>query len=204
VYVCEDQHRIVLEAVKNAVAMMCIDIDIGDALKAMILAQVLDRDAAIVEYTKACRVPAPRMMQSGYWHKRALRLSGHNRIDGRQRGPDDIGSRIENSRVCRRIAVIEKADAILGSLRHQINVFRRMKKGEFVDAGAPRLGILNGGSELCACEFCLKSIMPIDAERVLIAKSIVGKGISSVYVHRIVRHGFPRKACCFLLSQHTG
>ena len=60
----EDQVGIVLEAVKHAVAVMRIDIDVRDLLDAVLLAQILDGDAAIVEYAKAGGNVAARMMQA--------------------------------------------------------------------------------------------------------------------------------------------
>ncbi len=56
------QVGIVFESVEDTVAVMRVDIDIGDAAQAVLLAQVLDRDAAIVEHAKTCRVLPARVV----------------------------------------------------------------------------------------------------------------------------------------------
>jgi len=60
----EDQVGVVFEAVKYAVAMVRIDIDIGDLLDTVLLSQILDRDAAVVEYAKAGGDVPSRMVQA--------------------------------------------------------------------------------------------------------------------------------------------
>jgi len=48
----KQQIRIIFETVKHAITMMGVNIDVGDALDAVLRAQVFDCDAAIVEYAK--------------------------------------------------------------------------------------------------------------------------------------------------------
>ena len=75
VEVGEQQIRIVLERVEHAVAVMRIDVDVSDALQAMLAAQHLDRDAAIVEHAEAGGVVARRMMQAGDRNECATRAA---------------------------------------------------------------------------------------------------------------------------------
>ena len=65
----EDDGRIVLERVVHAVAVVRVDVDVGDALEAMRAAQQLDDDAAIVEHAKARGAVARRVMQAGDRHE---------------------------------------------------------------------------------------------------------------------------------------
>ena len=61
-----DQHvRIRLEPVEHAIAVMGIDVDVGDAPQTVLATQVLDRHAAIVEHAEAGGAAARCVMQPG-------------------------------------------------------------------------------------------------------------------------------------------
>ena len=68
-----------LERVEHAVAMMRIDVDVGDAANAVELAGGFDRDAAIVEDAETCRTVARRMMQAADRNECAARGPGDDR-----------------------------------------------------------------------------------------------------------------------------
>ena len=55
---------ILLERVEHAVAVMRVDVDVGDAPDAVQPARGLDRDAAVVEYAEPGRAVARRVMQA--------------------------------------------------------------------------------------------------------------------------------------------
>ena len=71
----EDDVRVVLERVEHAVAVMRIDVHVGDALQPVALAQQLDRDAAIVEHAEPGGAIARGVMQPGDRHEAAPRLA---------------------------------------------------------------------------------------------------------------------------------
>ncbi len=60
--ICKDQIRVIFKRVEHAVAMMRVDIDVGDALNAVLLAQLLGRDTKVIEDTKPCCVIAAGMV----------------------------------------------------------------------------------------------------------------------------------------------
>ena len=90
VHVREYQVGVFFEAVKNAVAMMCIDIDIGNPRQAVLDPQILNRDATVVKHAKTRSAVARRMMQAGYRHKCAFGFARHDGIDGCERGSDHV------------------------------------------------------------------------------------------------------------------
>jgi len=58
----ENQVRVILETIKNAIPVVGIDVDIGDPLQLMFLPQVLRRDATIIEDAKTRRVLPARVV----------------------------------------------------------------------------------------------------------------------------------------------
>ena len=80
-----------------------------------------------------------------------------------------------------------------------------MKQRELVNAGSARVRKLNCRAELRICKLGLKSIVPVNSKRVLVAEAIVGQCISFVDERRHICHSFSEiSSCCFLLPQHTG
>ena len=64
VQVCKNQVGVVLESIEDTVPVMRVDIDVGNALQSVLLSQVFDRNTAIIEYAKTCRVLPARMVQA--------------------------------------------------------------------------------------------------------------------------------------------
>ena len=93
--------------------MVRVDIHVGDTLQSVLLTQIFGGNAAVIEHAKPGGTIARRVMQSCDWHERALRFAAHDRVDGSKRGADNIGSRIEDSRQSRRIAVVEVSATLL-------------------------------------------------------------------------------------------
>ena len=77
----EDQVGVVLKSVKDTVAVVSVDIDIGDTPQPVFHAQVFGRDTAIVEHTKPGGTIASRVMESGNRNKRTLVVVMHDFID---------------------------------------------------------------------------------------------------------------------------
>ena len=107
----EYQVRVILESVKHAVAMVRIDIDIGDSSKPELFAQVLGGDATIIKDTETGRGIASGVMQSGNGDKRAFVVAMHDLIHRAQYRADDCRCRVVNAGHSRRIAIIEPTRA---------------------------------------------------------------------------------------------
>ena len=60
VRVGEDQRRVVLEGVEDAIAMVRVDVDVGDARQPVLALQHLDDDSDVVEDAEARGMRAPR------------------------------------------------------------------------------------------------------------------------------------------------
>src|SRR5215831_8218532 len=58
----EDQIRIVFVGVEHAVAVMHVDVDIGDALNAVFTSQRVDYHPQVVEYAETRRTVSPRVV----------------------------------------------------------------------------------------------------------------------------------------------
>ena len=66
VHVREDQVRVIFETVEHAITVMCVNIDVGDASEPVLLAQVLDGNAAIIENAESPGAPGRGMVQPGF------------------------------------------------------------------------------------------------------------------------------------------
>ena len=129
----EDQVRIGLKAVKNAVAMMCVDINVSHSLETELFAQVLDGDTTVIKNTEPSGATAGRVMQSGDRDERAFVIAMHDLIDGAEHGADDGGCGIVDAGNDRSVAVIEPALACRRQARNLVNVLSRMEQRQLVD-----------------------------------------------------------------------
>ena len=65
----DDHARVILEGVKDPIAVVRVDVHIGHALQPMPAAQCLNYHAAVVEDTESSSLGAAGMMQSGDRHE---------------------------------------------------------------------------------------------------------------------------------------
>ena len=175
VKVGKNQIGIVFETVKHTVAVVCIDIDIGNAPDSVFLAKIFHRNTEVIEHAESCRMIATCMVQTSDWHESPLGCSVHDSVDSCEHGANDVGGRIEYSQHGRSITVIEITAPLRRFLRHHVNVVRGVKQQQIFDAGTPWLAVLNGTIESGALELILKDVVPVEAERVRIAKAIAGE-----------------------------
>src|SRR6185312_16474289 len=89
VHVGKDDSGIVLEPVEDAVAVVGIDVHVGNALEAEPRTQPLDGNAAVVEYTESCGLVAGGVMQAGDGDEPAPGIFGHDGFGGIERRADD-------------------------------------------------------------------------------------------------------------------
>lgn len=79
-----------------------------------------------------------------------------------------------------------------------------MKQGQFSDARSSRAGIFDGGSKSGVGQLRVKCFMPIEAERMIVAESIIGECVTFVNQDRIFPHVIAAQGQCnLLLAQHT-
>jgi len=135
----EDKVGIGLKAVKDAIAMVCIDIDVSHPLEAEAFAQVFDGNTAVIENTEPGGAGARRVMQSGYRDERALVIAVHDLIDGAKHGADDGGCGVIDAGYDRGVAIIEPALACRRQARHLFNVLSRMEQRQLVDERGTRV-----------------------------------------------------------------
>ena len=110
--VCEHDRRIVLESIVNAVTVVRIDVDVGDAREAMLPLEALDHDADVVEHAEAGGMGAPGVVQSRDRHEAASRLAGHDRLHGDERGADHVARGLEDALERGRIAAVERPSPV--------------------------------------------------------------------------------------------
>ena len=188
VEVGEQQIGVVLETVKDAVAMMGININVGNALDSKLLAQILDRDPAVVEYAESGSACSRRVMQSGNRDECALVVSVHDLIDGTKHGSDNGRCRVIDSGHGGRIALVEPAVTGRGHTRHLVDVVRRMEKCQLVDERRSRVAVFDDIAKTGFVEFGMKDVVTIGTEWMRIAKPVRSDRLPPVNQH-VVTHG---------------
>ena len=86
----EDHLRIVLESVKHAIAVVCVDVDVGNAREPVRTSKPLDGDTTIVKRAKPGRPAAPGMVEPGDRDESASGLARHDGRRRLERAPDDV------------------------------------------------------------------------------------------------------------------
>ena len=118
---------VVFESVINAVAVVGVDIHVGNALEPRAPAQELNGNPAIVEYAEARRVVARRVVQACDGHERAAAAALHDRIHCVERGANHVGGGLVNAAKGGGVACIQKSLAGRGTLAHEIDISGRME-----------------------------------------------------------------------------
>ena len=103
----KDQVRVALEAVEHAVAVVRIDVHVGNAFQAVIAAKHFHRHAAVVEHAESRGAAARRVMQSGDGDEGAPRAPCHDFLGGEQRRADHVRGGFVNATPRRRIAGVQ-------------------------------------------------------------------------------------------------
>ena len=101
-----DREWVVLETVEHTIAVMRVDIDVGDALQAKVLTGMFDRDTAIIEHTETRRAIAPCVMQSADRIEGALGVTRQDLFERPERSTDDCGRGLEDAGPGGRIAMV--------------------------------------------------------------------------------------------------
>ena len=89
--------------------MVCIDVDIGNPFNPVLLAQVLDRDAAIVEHAKTSRHMPAGMVQTGNRGKRAAEFAAHDAVNGVDYRAGNVAGGFVHADERRRVTTVQGA-----------------------------------------------------------------------------------------------
>ncbi len=124
----EDHVGVVFERVEHAVAVVRIDVDVGDSFQTITFAQQLDGHAAIVEHAEARGLVARGVVEAGNRHETVAGRTAHDGVRRIERGADDGRGRLEHAPKRGRVALIQHALAGDGAFPHQIHVAGRERK----------------------------------------------------------------------------
>ena len=174
----EHDRRIVLEGVEHAVAVVRVDVDVGDAHEAVLALEVLDHDADVVEYAEARGMGAPGMVQSRDRHEAASRLPGHDRLHGDQRGADDVARGLEDALERGRVAAVEQSLAGRRARDDELHVARIVEQ---LELGARRpAGRESKHAPVVALgdELAPERVVTVRPERVAVRKAVAGDALA--------------------------
>ena len=192
----KDQVGVILKSVENAITMMRVDIDVGDAPQSVLPAQVLSRDSAIIENTESGSAITRRVMKSGNWNKCALVVAMHDFVNSAQDCADNSRSRVVDSFDGGRITIIKVALADSRQARHLVNVVSGMEQGELINQSRTRMTVVYAVAQSGLVELIVEDVMAIGAERVRIAKTIGCDLISLVNQHALTHIQRPNSCLC--------
>ncbi len=135
-----DKHKIgvVLECVKHPVAVMSVYIHISQATDAVLAAQRLDCDTAIIEHAETGGTIPARMVQTGDRHKRAPAITSHNAIQSLERGANHHRRRLVDPFESRRVTRIEITGTGLRLLLYPLQIRGSMETQDLKIAGLDR------------------------------------------------------------------
>ena len=192
----EYEVRVVFERIEHAIAMVGVDVNVGDTLHTVASAQVFDRNPAVIKYAEPGSAVARRVMQTGDRHERPSKIAVHDLIHGAKHCADDGRGSFINAGQSGRIALIEETGTSGRHARYLVDVLGRMKQGEFIDQRRPGVTKVDRSGQDRALEFGMKDIVTIGAERVRIAKTVGGDLASLVNQHRLAHGARPNICLC--------
>jgi len=134
----ENQIRVCFVGVENPVAVMRVDIHVGDPPDTVLLPQRLDHHAQIVEHAEARGMPAPGVMQSADRLEAAGAFAHHyarQPVEGRA---DHVCRCFEYSREYGRIAVVENLELVAFRMHHSLDMALGVETTDFGVGGAER------------------------------------------------------------------
>ncbi len=135
------QIRVFLETVENAIAMMSINIDVGDSIESVLLAQVLDRDAAVIEYAESRSMVTSSMMQASDRYECPFVVAVHDFVDRAQNGTNNGGSGIVNTRDGGCVTIVQPTFTGYRHARHLVDVSRGVEQGQFINQCGTRVPV---------------------------------------------------------------
>ena len=177
VQVGEYHRRVVLEGIEHTVAMVRVDVDIGDAFQSRAFQQ-FDRHAAVVENAEACSAITRGVMQARDRHEGAPALAVHDGLRRTQGRADHARGRLVDATKRGRVAGIEEAGAAGGALAHPFKILRRVKGTQFRIGGGAGLKHAHALLKVARTELAHEGREAVGAERVPVAKAITGQALA--------------------------
>ena len=177
VQVGEYHRRVILERIEHAVAVVRVDVDVGDALEARALQQ-LDRHAAVVEHAETGRAVARGVMQARDRHEGTPAFAVHDRLHRTQGGADHARGRLVDTSERGCVAGIEKTGAAGGAFAHQLQILRRVKGTQLDVRGSAGLEHAHAPIEPARAELADEGRETVRAERVPLAKAVTGEALA--------------------------
>ena len=185
----EDQLRIGLERVENAVAVMGVDVDVRDPPQAVARAQQLDRDTAVVEDAETRRMATAGVVQAGDRHETATRLAGHDRVHRLDRAAYHVARRLEHAPVRRGVAAIQPALPRTGAFANLGDQFGGMEGEQFLLGRRTRLLDLGLAVQAAGLELPVERAVPVRTEGMpfaeAVARQLLAGDHEDIRTHRV-------------------
>src|SRR5262245_16292108 len=178
---------VVLELVEDAVAMVHIDVDIGDAAHPVLRAQGLDEHARIVEYAEACGALAPRVVQSPDRLEAAPRLARHDAARPPERRSDARPRDLVASGESRRVTVVQVSAAAARRLHDAIDVFHGMESLDYLPGCQPALCKRYLVVQTQTARSAPERALPVDRQRMALGKAVAAELAANEEMRRHAR-----------------
>ena len=123
----EDQVGVVLVRVKDAVAVVHIDVDVGDAADAVLAAQGFDHHPQVVEHAEPGRAVAARVMQSADGLEGTATVAAHDLRQAVQRGARHSRAGVVYTWKYRSVAIVEEFQPVALRVDHGLDVLAGME-----------------------------------------------------------------------------
>src|SRR6185312_16212735 len=192
----EYDRGVTFEGVKDTIAMMCVDVDVGHPLQPELAAQKLDGDSAIVEYAKARGVVARGMMEPRDRHECVTEVACHDALGRRQGRSHHTGCGLVHAAKGRRIPAVEIALPACGALPHEFEIGGRVERQQLLVAGIARLEHAHLAIERARPKLAQERSMTVGTERVAVTEAVACETLAGDH-HDVVAHrGAPKVRGC--------
>ena len=177
VQVDERDIGVLFEGIEHAIAVVGVDVHIGDALQPVPGPQPLDGDTAIIQGAETCRPLSACVMQAGDRHKGSTSLSAHDRLGGAQRRTDHIGSGLVHAEEGWGVAPIEPTLTAQRSRTQQGKVSRVMEQRELIGGRLACRAETAALRQTTVLELTAECALAVGAEGVSGAEPVTGQAL---------------------------
>ena len=182
----EAEFGIILVGIEDAVAVVHVDIDVGDAPQAVRAPQRLYDHADVAEHAESRRMIAAGMMQPADRQEGIGRPALHDPGQRVQRRAGHVRRGIEESLAGGRVAAVEKAPVLAAAPAHELHVIGAVKPPDLLRRGRSR-GFQQHAVQARFPQRRLKHAVPVQAERVAAGPAVPGQCLSCH--HQRGKHG---------------
>ena len=189
----EDDGRIGLEGIKHPVAVMRVDIDVGDAFQAIFLLQDLDGHAGVVEHAKTGSGIGHAVVQAGDGHEGTPDLVGHDSVSGVDHRADHYRGILEYPFVGRSVAVIQQALSHLGIGFDLFDVLGCMEQSDLLLGGGGGMQHAHLVVEVANMHLVPEGMDAVLSERVVF-EPVAAQFFTGVHSHRSASRHYSRSS----------